>query len=221
MPTSSKRRWNEQLYLTGHALFQQCRYQEALVLFQQAEDAFRAGDARGYPVPHSLSNGVSGLANTLVASGFCHQKLGNFKTALTCFESSFINSKYENKKAFRAFTKTFRDALIACYEEVLKNHGDEARGRVPDSDLEIDSSFQFPWSLPPDVIPHARLHELDPERYASYRDFYHRAEEKDSSRRMADEDSVMKRTSVYVWSILCIIGAAYGLIVTEALLHMK
>lgn len=224
MSTSSKRRQVEQLYLSGYTLFQKCLYNEALIVLRRAEDAFRASDARGYPLSHTLSNGASGLANTLVVSGFCYQKLGNFKAALTCFEISLINSKFEKKKAFRDFTKTFTENLIACYENVLKDSGDGTRDLIPGRDPEIDISFQFPYSLPPDVIPIARLYELDPEHYAHCRDYHQRAKEKDSESRRwskASDDSTMKRTSIYVWGVLFIIWAAYGIMVMEALLHNK
>lgn len=191
-------------------------------MLRRAEDAFRASDARGYPLTHALSNGVSGLANTLIVSGFCHQKLGYFKAALTCFEASLINSKFEKKKAFRDFINTVTGNLIACYENALKDSGDETRDRIPGHDPEIDISFQFPYSLPPDVIPFARLYELDPERYAHYRDYYQCAKEKDSERRQwskTTDDSTMKRTSLTVWGVLFIIWAAYGIIVMAALLH--
>jgi tetratricopeptide (TPR) repeat protein len=155
MSTSSKRRLAEQWYQSGYALFQDCLYNEALIMLRRAEDAFRASDSRGYPLTHAISNGVSGLANTLVVSGFCHQKLGNFKAALTCFETSLINSKFEKKKDFRDFTKTFTGNLVACYENALKDSGDGTRYLILDHDPEIDISFQFPYSLPPDVIPFA------------------------------------------------------------------
>jgi len=158
-------------------------YNETLIELRQAEDAFRTSDARGYPLTHALSNCVSGLANTLIVSGFCYQKLGNFKAARTCFETSLINFKFEKKKAFRDFTKTFSGNLIACYENGLKDSGDGTRDLIPVHDPEIDISFQFPCSLPPDVIPVARLYELDPERYAHYRDYHQRVKEEDSESR--------------------------------------
>jgi len=222
MSASSKRSQVEQLYHSGHTLYQKCLYNEALIVLQQAEKAFRASDARGHPLIHSLSNGVSGLANTLVVSGFCHQKLENFKAALTCFETSLVNSRFEKKRAFRDFTKTFTGDLIACYEQVLKTSVDGTRDLVPNHDPEIDISFQFPYSLPPDAIPFARLYELDPEHHAHYRDFHRRAKEKDSEIRRwskSSDDSMMKRTSIYVWGILFIIGASYGIIVMDALLN--
>jgi tetratricopeptide (TPR) repeat protein len=224
MVTSLERKRAEQLYHSGHSLFEKGLYHEALTELRRAEDAFRSSDAHGYPLTHTLSNGVTGLANTLVVSGFCHQKIGNFKAALTCFETSYINSKFENNKAFSDFTKTFTKDLIACYEQVLRDSGDGMRVLSPVRNSEIDISFQFPYSLPPDVVPFARLYELDPERYERYRDFYSSAMDKDTESRRGSKASdhlSMKRTSIYVWGILFVIWSAYGFIVMEALLNSR
>jgi hypothetical protein len=89
---------------------------------------------------------------------------------------------------------------------------------------EIDVSFRFPYSLLPDVIPVARLYELAPERYPHYKDYYQRAKERDTEIRRqskTSDESAMKRTSIYVWSILAAIWAVYGVIVIKALVHSK
>ena len=131
------------MYLSGYTLFQECLYNEALIVLRRAEDAFamRADTLFAHP----LSNGISGLANTFILSGFCYQKLGNFKAALTCFETSLINAKFEKKKASRDFTKTFTENLIVCYENVLKTSGDGRRDLTPGIP---QSSLWFYYPLP-------------------------------------------------------------------------
>jgi tetratricopeptide (TPR) repeat protein len=223
MSTSTKRRLAEKLYNSGRDLFQEGLYSEALVELRRAEDAFRMWDAHGHPFTDRLSNGVSGLANTLALAGLCNQKLGNLKAALTCYETVPINAKFEKKKALHAITQNLAENLIVCYEKALAEAGldrESFLGREP----EIDTSFRFPYSLPADVIPAARLYELAPDRYARYEDFYLRAKKKDASIRKlsrTSDESTMKRASIYVWSILAAIWIVYGFIVTNALIHNK
>ena len=223
MSTSTKRRMAESMYNSGHALFQEGLYNEALIELRRAEDAFRVWDALGHPFADRLSNGISGLANTLALSGLCYLKLGNFKAALTCYETSLINSKFERKKALRHFKQMLAENLIICYEKTLEGSGVDRvsfLSRTP----EIDISFRFPYSLPQDIVPFARLYELAPERYPQYKDFYERSKEKDAEiRRLSktSDESAMKRTSVYVWGILAAIWIIYGLVVIEALVHHK
>jgi tetratricopeptide (TPR) repeat protein len=223
MSTSTKRRMAESMYNSGHALFQEGLYNEALIELRRAEDAFRSWDALGHPFADRLSNGISGLANTLALSGLCYLKLGNFKAALTCYETSLINSKFERKKALLHFKQILAENLIICYEKTLEGAGAERvsfLSRTP----EIDVSFRFPYSLPQDIVPFARLYELAPERYPQYKDFYERAKEKDTEiRRLSktSDESAMKRTSIYVWSILAAIWFIYGFIVIKALVHHK
>ena len=221
MSTSPIRRMAEHVYDSGRSLFQAGRYQEALLELRRAEDAFREWDARGHPFSDRLSNGISGLANTLALSGLCHQKLGNFKSALTCYETSMINAKFERKGALRAFAQTLDENLVICYEKILADVGVDCEGFLH-REPEIDISYRFPHSLPPKVIPCARLYELAPDRYDHYKDFYQRAKEEDATTRRltktADE-STMKRASVYVWGILVAIWVIYGLVVVNALFH--
>jgi tetratricopeptide (TPR) repeat protein len=223
MSTSTKRRMAESMYNSGHALFQEGLYNEALIELRRAEDAFRSWDALGHPFANRLSNGISGLANTLALSGLCYLKLGNFKAALTCYETSLINSKFERKKALRHFKQILAENLIICYEKTLEGAGVERvsfLSRTP----EIDVSFRFPYSLPQDIVPFARLYELAPERYPQYKDFYERAKDKDAEiRRLSktSDESAMKRTSIYVWGILAAIWVIYVFIVIKALVHHK
>ncbi len=221
MSTSTKRRMAENMYNSGRALFQEGLYNEALIELRRAEDAFRTWEALGHPFANRLSNGISGLANTLSLSGLCYLKLGNFKAALTCYETSLINSKFERKKALRNFKQSLAENLVLCYEKTLESAGVD-RGNFLNRTPEIDVSFRFPYSLPQDIIPLARLYELAPERYSQYKDFYERAKEKDTEiRRLSktSDESAMKRTSIYVWGILAAIWIIYGLIVIKTLVH--
>jgi tetratricopeptide (TPR) repeat protein len=221
MSTSTKRRMAENMYNSGRALFQEGLYNEALIELRRAEDAFRTWEALGHPFANRLSNGISGLANTLSLSGLCYLKLGNFKAALTCYETSLINSKFERKKTLRDFKQTLAENLVLCYEKTLEGAGADRvsfLSRAP----EIDVSFRFPYSLPQEIVPFARLYELAPDRYSQYKNFYERAKEKDAEiRRLSktSDESAMKRTSIYVWGILAAIWVIYGLIVIKALVH--
>jgi len=225
MPTSAQRRLAEHLYHTGLALFQRGLYNEALIELRRAEDAFRVWDARGHPFSHHISNGISGLANTLVLSGQCHQELGDFKEALISYETSLINAKFEKKRAFRAFTQSLSERMIVCYEKILEDSGNKDREAVVlGRDPEIDVSFRFPYSLPPEAVPFARLYEIAPARYPRYQNYYQRLKEKDREIRRSSktsDESTMRRISIYVWSILAAIWVSYGLIVIEALFRKK
>ena len=221
MPITTPRRTAEHFYDTGRALFQQCRYKEALEELKRSEDAFRALDVRGHPFsPHRLSNGVSGLANALVLSGLCCQKLEQYKMAAKLFETAFVNAKFEKRKAFQILARTIAENLVICYEKIQDGVDRAERDRLLTRDPAIDIAFQFPHSLSPDSIPLARLFELAPDRYAHYRDFYQRSRWKDTeTRRLSktSDESAMKRMSFYVWAILLTIWAIYGLIVIDAL----
>jgi tetratricopeptide (TPR) repeat protein len=222
MATSPQRRLAEQQYYSGQALFQQGLYNEALIELLRAEDAFRELDARGHPFSKPLSNGVSGLANTLALSGRCFQKLGNYRSALTYYETSLINSKFERTKPLRTFLRQINEDISLCYEKVSETLPD--REALLDRDPEIDISFTFPYSLPLDAIPFARLYELAPRRYPRYEQFYTRARNKDAEIRRqtkTSDDSLMKRMSIYIWSILFVIWAVYGLIALDALISSK
>jgi len=224
MSTSLKWQKAEQLFHSGISLFEENRFEQALLELQTAEEYFRKLDAQGHPFAHSLSNGVTGLANALAMSGRCYHKLGNTKKAISCFETSLINSKFEKPKPFQAFTIVLYGDLAACYEKELARIDEQFTLTLLNQDSVIDTSFRFPFSLSKDAIPFARLYELAPERYPQFRDFYQRAKKQDAAiRKMsksADEPS-MKRMTVYVWGILFTIWAIYGVIMIEALFRRK
>lgn len=212
----------EERFNAGRALFQEGRYNEALIELHRAEDAFRKQDAPGHPFAVNLSNGVSGLANTLFLSGQCCQKLGDHKAALTYYETSLINAKFEKKRAFRAFMRQLSENMIFCYERTVEESGAGKRDLLLSTAPEIDVSFRFPYSLQPDLIPFARLYELAPERYPRYKDYFQRAKEKDAEyRRLSktSDESTMRKMSIYVWGIIVVIWTIYGLIVVKTLLQ--
>lgn len=218
MASTDQRRVAEKIYDSGHALFLQGLYNEALIELNRAEDAFRKLDARGHPFSNPLSNGISGLANSLVLSGRCCQELGDYASAITYYETSLINAKFESKNAFRAFLEQLSEDLELCYEKIAQDIS------LMDHETEIEISFRFPFSLPPDAVPFARLYELSPKRYAHYKNFYDRVRRKDNQIRRqskTSDESIMKRMSIYVWSILFIIWAFYGIIVIDSLICTK
>ena len=88
-----------QYYDSGHALLQQGRYHEALLELGRAENAYRALDARGHPFTQSLPNGISGLATRSCFPALCWQKLGDYTTAITYYETSLINVKVREENA--------------------------------------------------------------------------------------------------------------------------
>ncbi|HUJ16416.1 MAG TPA: tetratricopeptide repeat protein [Nitrospirota bacterium] len=210
----------EQWYESGLALFEQERYHEALIEFLRAENVFRELDARGQPFSRPLANGISGLANTLVMSGRCCQKLGNYSQAITHYETSLINAKFEKKKPFHEFLKQLTEDMTYCYERVLDGLSVDERNRLIERDPDLDVSFRFPYSLPPALIPLARLYDLAPQRYSRYAPFYERAQERDASLRRSSrtsDESAMKRMSFYVWGILSAVWIMYALIVIRIL----
>jgi tetratricopeptide (TPR) repeat protein len=214
----------EKHYHAGHDLFQQGLYDEALNELRRAEDAFRMLDAKGHPFSNPLADGVSGLAATLAVSGQCYQKLGNYKKALTCYETSFINSKFEKRKPFREFCKKLSPNMIFCYEKEVENTGLGTQNALLSHEPEIDISFQFPFSLAKDAIPFARLYELAPEQYRQFGDFYRNARQKDANIRSTDKEtraSAVKRLGCYIWGMLLAIWVVYGLIVVDALIKKK
>ena len=121
MSTIITRRTAEKSYDAGHALFKQGRYDEALIDLRHAEDAFRKLDAKGHLFDIPLPNGASGLANTSALSGLCYEKLGDYRTALMCYETSFINTKFERKHPFLDFSRKFSQNMRFCYEQEIKN----------------------------------------------------------------------------------------------------
>ncbi len=220
MFTAGQRRLARQLYESGQALFEQGLYSDALLELQEAEKTFRELDVRGQPFSHPLSNGVSGLANSLALAGRCHQKLGDYRAAITCYETSLINRKFE-KKPFRRFLHLVYEDLTFCYEQILNARGGGSREQLLSSDPELDISFRFPFSLPPDVVPLARLYELSPDRYGQYRAFYKRVRQRDaeSRRRSNTEDGrTVQRIGIFVWAVLAAVWAAYAVMVFKALI---
>jgi tetratricopeptide (TPR) repeat protein len=213
-----------QYYDTGHALLQQGRYHEALLELGRAENTYRALDARGHPFSRSLPNGISGLADTLRLSGLCRQKLGDHKTAITCYETSYINIKFEKKRVLGRFLREMEADLASCYERVLEAVPGEEQDRLLQNEPSIDVSFRFPFSLSPAQIPFARLYELEPDRHAGFRTFYEHARERDVEirrRSKTADESTMKKMSIAVWSILFMIWAVYIVIFFDALLRNK
>jgi len=220
MSTVLKWRMAEQFYNAGYSLFQEGRYDQALEELSRSEEAFRRLDARGHPWGHSLPNGVSGLANTFALQGQCHQKLGDYRKAVISYESSLINTTFEQKRPFRSFTAEVSKNMAWCYEKELSPEASS-----PDSlltrGLEIDTSFRFPFSLRPELIPVARLYELEPELHRNLKGFYERAKKEDADfrhRNKRSEDAAMKRMSIFVWGLLLTIWIVYGLVVAEAML---
>jgi tetratricopeptide (TPR) repeat protein len=222
MFTLPKRRMAEQLYDAGSALFQEGRYEEAFGELNRAQEAFREIDVRGHPFTHPLSNGISGLANTLFLQGLCCQKLGDYNNAAVFYETSLINSKFEKKKPFQAFQETLRENMAACYEKELETIDATTLAGFLKQEPKIDTAFSFPFSLDKDRIPIARIYELAPERYRRFGDFYETARKQDAEIRKRENMSdaaTTKKMSIYVWGIIFTVWSAYTLIVVKALFH--
>lgn len=212
----------KQVFERGSALLLQQKYDQALLDFQQAEQLFRNIDVKGHPFTIPLSNGVSGLANALALSGLCHMKLGDCHKATLCYESSFINSKFEKMRPFRTFVKTVNDNLLTCYETLLLSKRPEEIAELLTADHDIDTAYEFPFSLSEYASILARLFELSPERYADHRRFYLRAKTKDREirrREKKSDEASMGKLSILIWSILIIIWAIYGVVVIKALIN--
>lgn len=223
MTAKLKRRMAQQLFDGGFVLFQQENYEQAVSELRKAEDLFRKLDARGHPFSYPLANGVSGLSNTLALEGRCCQKLGDYRQAITHYESSLINEKFEGKKPFHLFWSALQSEVISCYEKELEKT-DPDKLKELKQDPVLDTSFLFPFSLPQELIPVARLYELAPERYPHIGDFYAAAKKQDLKLRRMDrnsDESTMKKLSFSVWGILVSIWVAYGLVVVRALLQKK
>jgi tetratricopeptide (TPR) repeat protein len=208
----------------GSALAEEGNYEQAIIALQNSEVLFRQIDVKGHPFTVPLANGVSGLANTLVLIGLCHQKLGNYQNAVKYFESSFINSKFENARHFRKFTEYINQNLLTCYDKILSLNLLDRTEDILKSDPEINTAYQFPFSLSKDAIILARLFELSRERYGRYQNFYRRAKVKDTEirkREKKSDEASMRKLSFLIWSILIIIWAVYGTVVIEALVRQK
>lgn len=218
-----KRRAAENLYDTGYALFLEKRYMQALAELQRAEDAFRKLDARGHPFTIPLSNGVSGLANTLSLSGQCWQLLGDYDKAVRLYETSLINSKFEKKKPFLSFTKTLQKNMVFCYQKKLELIDQKTLQQILTEEPVMDVYYRFPFSLQENTVLIARLYELAPDQYQRFKDFYARARHKDAGMRRSDRSSderATKRMSIYIWGILFTITAVYIVILVRTALQI-
>jgi tetratricopeptide (TPR) repeat protein len=221
MTTDLKRQTAQQLYDGGYSFYQQSNYGQAIVELRKAEYLFRALDAQGHPFNYSLANKVSGLANTLALEGRCYLHMGEYRKAIPFYESSLINEKFERKRPFQRFQSDLRTELATCYEKELEKI-DPEKLRMLKQAPPIDISFRFPFSLPQELIPVARLYELTPERYPHTGGFYGTARNLDNKLRQLDkvsDGSAMKKLSFYVWGTLVSIWIAYGLFAFRALVH--
>lgn len=218
-----KRRTAENLFENGYALFLEKRYMQALAELQRAEDAFRKLDARGHPFTISLSNGVSGLANTLALSGQCWQHLGNYEKAVQLYETSLINAKFEKKTPFQEFMKTLRKNMLFCYEKKLELIDRKTLRQTVMQEPDIDVFYRFPFSLRQDTILIARLYELAPDQHPHFKDFYTRAQLKDAALRRSDrssDESAAKRMSITIWGVLFVITVVYVVVMINAALQI-
>ena len=212
----------QKIFERGSALLQQQKYEQALVDLQQAEQLFRKIDVRGHPFTIPLSNGVSGLANALALSGLCYLKQGDVRKAAQCYESCLINSKFEKMWPFRKFLKTVNQHLLTCYDTLLRSKWPEDPEKMLNSDPDIDTAYEFPFSLSEYAVILARLYELSPDRYAHHRQFYLRAKAKDREfrrREKKSDEASMRKLSFLIWSVLIIIWALYGVVVIKALIN--
>ncbi len=221
MSTSLKWRTAEESYHSGYSLYQEKLYEQALTELLKAERAFRTLDARGHPWGHPLENGVSGLANTLALLGGCYQELGQYDQALTCYETSGINKKFERRKPFQAFHKNVQVQLLSCYEHKLSGIDKETLDSLLANPVEIDTSFKFPFSLTGNSLVIARLYELAPARYPHFKEFYFRARTGDAALRREGggdmEETRMKRATFSIWTIFGILWIIYSMIVIKTL----
>jgi tetratricopeptide (TPR) repeat protein len=212
----------QEVFERGSALLQQQKYEHAIIDLHQAELLFRKIDVRGHPFTIPLSNGVSGLANALSLSGLYYLKLGDYRKAAQCYESSFINSKFEKTWPFRTFVATVNENLLTCYETMLRSKRPEDVAEMLKSDPDIETSYEFPFSLSEHAVVLARLFELFPDRYADHRQFYLRAKARDREirkREKKSDEASMRKLSFLIWSILIIIWAMYGVFVIKALIN--
>lgn len=223
MTTKLKRRTAQLLYDSGFSLYQQGNYEQALVELRKAEDVFRMLDAQGHPFSYSLANDVSGLSNTLALEGRCYLKLGDYRQAIPYYESSLINKKFEKKRPFHLFQSALRSELASCYEKELENI-DTVQLLIQKQNPVLDISFLFPFSLPEELVPVARLYELAPERYPHIGAFYAATKKQDIKIRHLDkksDESSMKKLSFYVWGTIVLIWVVYGFFVFRALIERK
>jgi tetratricopeptide (TPR) repeat protein len=219
-----KRRTAEGLYENGYALFLEKRYMQAIAELQRAEDAFRKLDARGHPFTIPLSNGVSGLANTLALSGQCWQLLGNYEKAVHLYETSLINAKFEKKKPFQALLKTLQNTMLLCYQKKLELIDQKTLQQIVTQEPDIDVYYRFPFSLREDAIFIARLYELAPDQYRQFKGYYTGAQHKDAAMRNSDRNSderATKKMSFSIWGILFVITVVYTFVLINTGLQIR
>ncbi len=208
-------------YRKGASLMQQERYKEAIPYLIRAVDAFRTYDAEGHPAEHTLENGVSALANALFQLGICAEQTDDISRAVTCFETAYINERFEHFRSFRAFSRNLASHLVACYERQLDATSPHDVGALLTRNSAFDTSYRFPFSLDPQMIPYARLYELAPERYEHFRMFYDQAKRKDAQLRRSGsrtDDQTLRRISIGVWGVIAAIWIAYGIVVLRTLI---
>ncbi len=222
MATNLKWREAVQYYNQGLVLYRENRFEQALTELRRAADAFRKLDARGTFLHRCLPNGVSGQANALVLTGQCHFHLGEFEQAVTCFETALINEQFEDPASFQKVQSNIRADIIACYAALVQKINPDTLSLQSYYPIEIDSTFRFPFSLPRDLVPLARLYELAPEHYAHYAEFYQRAWKTHEELRRADKDldidgSRMHKATRSIWTLLGVLWTIYTIIVFKAL----
>ena len=208
----------DELYYSGHALFQQGHYEQALEKLRRGEDFFRRFDARGHPFLRPLQHGISGLANTLFLEGRCYEFLKEFDQAVTCFDTCFIHAKFEKRRPFRAFKQSVQQHLAACYETLIDKTAPDAMAKVVSSVPSINISYQFPFSLSPDAILIARLYEISPERHGPFKAFYENARARDADLRKQDkrsDEGSLKALSAVVWGVIGALWMFYGVMVAR------
>ncbi len=211
-------------YRTGFSLFHQERFKEAIPFFSRAVEAFRKHDAQGHPAEHTLENGVSALANTLTLLGVCSERTGDISRAISCFETAYINEEFEKPTVFRPFARDLASRLVSCYERQVDASAIQRITSLPAGNPAIDSTYRFPFSLEPALIPFARLYELAPQRYGHLRTFYENAKHQDSIQRRAGsrtDDPSMRKISIGVWSVIAVIWIVYGIVVIRMLVHAQ
>lgn len=216
MGTPSDTRTAEQFYEAGQFLANEERYEEALAALDRAEEAFRRLEAGIWPCRIYFQSGVSGLAETLKLKGICFQNLGDYRRAAESYETSLINFRFEKKKPFTEFCKTLSPLLIACYERLLDGHSPKSH----EQDIDIDISYKFPFSMPPNLIPLARLYELEPARFRSFEGTYMHAHKKDLALRRSRRtpaERALRAVSIAAWGMLIAIWVLYGYALAKTL----
>jgi hypothetical protein len=221
MSTSTLRRSAEQSFEAGSALAHEGRYEQALIELRRAEEGFRRLDAPGRPFGCFLENGVSGLANTLALSGRCNLSLGRWDKAAVCFETSFINERFERPSSFPAFVREVEPELVEAYARLLDHADPNSLQTLITGDPIIDTAFRFPYSLDPEALAQARLYELAPGRYHRFRDFHARVRGLDlelrKSERKPDEAGLRKAGLIVALALGALLGL-YALVGLKALL---